>query len=186
MFFLFCFLGVGASRPPACLPHARSNASALYKCVAVCCSVLQCVAVRCSVLQCVAVCCSVLQCVTVCCNVLQCVAVCCSASIQLAMPPPRKHNLVLQCVVVCSSALRCEYAASNATSSTQSQEGYGSINTSEGVCCSVLHCVVVWCIVLQWHCQESYRIIKTFEGVFQSVAVCFSVLQYAVACCCVL
>ena len=30
----------------------------IYKCVAVCCRVLQCVAERCSVLQCVAVCCS--------------------------------------------------------------------------------------------------------------------------------
>jgi len=35
----------------------------VFRCVAVCCSVLQCAAVRCSVLQCVTVCCSVLQCV---------------------------------------------------------------------------------------------------------------------------
>jgi len=160
-----------ASLMPAAMPPPCTR---VLQCVAMCCSVLQCVAVRCSALQCVAVCCSVLQCVAVRCNVLQCFAVCCSASIQLAMPPRRKHNLVLQCVAVCCSALQCEYAASNATSSTQCQEGYGSIHTSEGVCCSVLHCVVVWCIVLQWHCQESYDIIKTFEGVFQSVAVCCS------------
>jgi len=35
-----------------------------YRCVAVCCSVLQSVAVCCSVLQCVAECCSVLQIIT--------------------------------------------------------------------------------------------------------------------------
>ena len=60
------------------------SSSALFACVAVCCSVFQRVAVCCSASQCVAVCCppcvccSVLQCVAVCCSVLQRVAVCCS------------------------------------------------------------------------------------------------------------
>ena len=80
-----------------------------YKCVAVCCSVLQCVAVCCSVLQCVAVCCSVSQCIAVYrfvlhyvavrCSLLQCVALCCS---------------VLQCVTVRRSAWgeirRCSFS----------------------------------------------------------------------------
>jgi len=73
----------------------RLDSHRLFKCVAVCCSVLQCVAACCSVLQCVAVCCnvssqagyalilidssSVLQCVAACCSVLQRVAACCSA-----------------------------------------------------------------------------------------------------------
>jgi len=79
-----------------------------YRCVAVCCSVLQGVAVCCSVLQCVAVCCSVLQqdskiawyiptgvlrCVAVCCSVLQCVAVCCSVL------------RYVECVAVCCSKM---------------------------------------------------------------------------------
>jgi len=53
----------------------------LFKCIAVCCSVLQCVAECCSVLQCIAVYCSVLQCVAVSCSELQCVAVRCVVSI---------------------------------------------------------------------------------------------------------
>jgi len=37
-----------------------TEAKGVWRCVAVCCSVLQCVAACCSVWQCVAVCCSVL------------------------------------------------------------------------------------------------------------------------------
>jgi len=50
----------------------------VFKCAAVCCSVLQCAAVCCSVSQCVTLCYSVPQCATACCSMLQCVAVCCS------------------------------------------------------------------------------------------------------------
>jgi len=83
-----------------------------WRCVAVCCSVLQSVAVCCSVLQSVVECCSVMQCVAgvavrpflyvadfstqevaVCCSVLQCIAECCS---------------VLQCVAECCSMLQCD------------------------------------------------------------------------------
>jgi len=122
-------------------PVALHETRFAYKCVAVCCSVLQCAAVRCSVLQFVAVCCSmlqqvavrdinplpyarydsltcVLQCVAVCCNVLQCVAVCCS---------------VLQCVAVCHSRLQSETSTRCPTRDS----------TRLHVCCSVLLCVAV-------------------------------------------
>jgi len=56
-----------------CKEKSLSRAEAWWRCVAVCCSVLQCVAVCCSVLPCVAVCLSVFECVAVCLSVLQCV-----------------------------------------------------------------------------------------------------------------
>ena len=61
-----------------------------YRCVAVCCSVLQCVAVCCSVLQCVA---RVAVCVAVGCSLSQCVAVCCSGPYPTKRRRKRKHDV---------------------------------------------------------------------------------------------
>ena len=90
--------------------HAAMRWAYRYRCVAVCCSVLQCVAVCCRVLQSVEGCCSVYISMTlimsrpsgvmqqcagpICVGVLQCIAVCCS---------------MLQCVAVCCIVLQCVY-----------------------------------------------------------------------------
>jgi len=100
-----------------------------YRCVEVCCSVLQCVAVCCSVLLCVAVCYSMLQYV---------------AAISPADGPQRQvsHVLlccsVLQCVAVCGSMLQ---------QSHRQMDLRGKCHTYcyVAVCCSVLQCVGVCC-----------------------------------------
>jgi len=132
------------------------------RCVAACCSVVQCPALQyfggslpcqrghcqvcCSVLQCVAVQCfgeqrtiseksfrGVLQYVAVCCRVLRCPALQCFG--QQRTLSGKKFPGVLQCFVVLGKAVHFVRKV---------------ILRCVAVCCSVVHCVAVWYIVLQY------------------------------------
>ena len=114
--------------------HHYSNQWQRFRCVAVCCSVLQCAAVCCSVLQCAAVCCSVLQCAAECCSVLQCVVVYCNAVIiRISGNDPG----VLQCGAVCCSVAQCGAVWCN-------------VLQCAAVYRSVLQCDAVWCRAVQY------------------------------------
>jgi len=153
----------------------------LWRCVAVCCSVLQCV-------QCVAVCCSVfgvLHWVAVCCNVLQWVAVCCSVFgvLQCAVwkiTIVEVHISVLQCVAVC-----CSVCCSVLYSLLQCVRCVAVCCSALLLGCSMLQCVAVCSSVLCgrwwfWWCASLCC------SVLQCVAVCCSVLQCVAVCCSVL
>jgi len=109
---------------------SRKLPTASYRCVAVCCSVMQCVAVCCSVLQCVfepisQVAHSIIQVI----YMLQCVAARCVA---------------MQSVTVHCSPMPSSYCPQHHTDIEINVAMFGG-----AVCCSVLQCVAVCCSVLQ-------------------------------------
>jgi len=137
--------------------------------------------------------------------VLQCVAVCCSACGRYSQISARS---VLQCVAVCCSVLQCVavrlvdilkyHRCALIMCWDAGRQGTGKYSQMSS--CSVLHCVIVCCSVLQcvairlvdiFKCQRAVRcsVLKWVAMcciVLQCVAVCYSVLQCVAVCCSIL
>jgi len=128
----------------------------------VCCSVLQCVAVCCSALPCVAVCCSALQCVAVCCSMLQCLTpllllisfpcTWCIADFRGLL-----HWVSVSCSFVAFDCFLC------------------LLSCIVDKCSSVLQCVAVFLLMLQWPALRLLATSLACVYVSGCLSVCLSV-----------
>jgi len=111
------------------------------------------------------------------CSVMQCVDTCWGTSHPLVQCDAVCYRGV-KCVAVCRSVMHCAAQCSSVSQCVDTQRHRW---TYCGVCCSVMQCVAVRCIVLQWCCN-----MLTHWGTSHPIAVCCSVLQYTLVRCIVL